>query len=212
LLAVEAKRARRKPEGITFTQAASLPVAALTALNGLRQCRELKGKSVAINGATGGVGHFALQIANACGARVTAVCRGTKTELARHLGAEVVIDYTQQDFTKAGKKYDVIFDAFAHQGFAHFKPVLAPRGFYAATLPSPSFILRYTIQAIISGPRVVSAGLRARPEDYLDLQGLVLSGAVQPVVEQKFTLAKGRQAFELAETGTARGKIIIDLS
>ena len=116
---------------------------------------------MAINGASGGVGHFALQIAKARGARVTAVCRGTKTELAKQLGGEVVIDHTQQDFTKAGKKDDVIFDAFAHQGFAHFKPALAPRGFYAADLAQPIVHFALHDPDDHQRARVVSAGLRA---------------------------------------------------
>jgi NADPH:quinone reductase-like Zn-dependent oxidoreductase len=207
----EAKMIRLMPEFLTFPQAAALPVAALTALNGLRKCGSLQGQSVAVIGATGGVGHFAVQIAKAGGAKVTGICRAGNLDLAKKLGAEEVIDYRKQDFTKAGQKYDIIFDTHAHEGFAHFKPALNPRGFYAATLPSVSFLLQLVWQIVAGGPKAVLAEMKSTPGLYDELEALLKSGAVKPLLEQKFTLTEWRKAFELLESGKVRGKVVMEV-
>ncbi len=203
------KKVRAIPAGMSFEQAASLPVAALTALNGLRQCGELSGKTVLVNGATGGVGHFAVQIAKAKGAKVTAVCSARNTELARSLGADEVIDYAKTDVTAAGRQWDVFFDAAAQAGIAKGLNAVSPKGAYANTLPRPAAMIQSVLRKVIGGKQVVMANMRDKPEDYVELERLVSSGAVKPVIEQRFSLEKLPEAFAVCEGGKVRGKCVI---
>ena len=206
----KAKTLRRMPEGWTFEQAASLPVAALTALNGLRLCGDIAGKTVLVNGATGGVGHFALQIAKAKGAKVVAVCSGKNAPLAESLGADEVIDYTKQDVTAPGRAWDVFFDAFGQVGFAKAAPVLSDDGAYASTLPGPEEMLRSVLGRLFGGKQAVPANMRGEPEDYAELERLV-QGGVKPVIEQVFPLERAADAFAACEAGKARGKVVITM-
>ena len=118
----------RKPANVTFEQAASVPLAGLTALQGLREGKIQPGQKVLINGATGGVGTFAVQIAKSFGAEVTAVCSTSKVDLVRSIGADHVIDYTKEDFTKSDQRYDMIFDNVSNHSFAERRRVLTPKG------------------------------------------------------------------------------------
>ncbi|HSN97340.1 MAG TPA: NAD(P)-dependent alcohol dehydrogenase [Candidatus Nanopelagicales bacterium] len=204
----KAKNLRRMPEGWTFEQAAALPVAALTALNGLRQCGDLAGKTVLVNGATGGVGHFALQIAKARGAKVVAVCSAKNAELARTLGADEVIDYHEEDVTAPGHTWDVFFDAFGQVGFARAEPVLREDGAYATTLPRPDVMIRSVLSRILGGKQAVAANMRSKPEDYAELERLI-QGGVKPVIEQVFPLERAADAFAVCEAGKVRGKVVI---
>lgn len=206
---VASKQLRRMPTGLTFQQAASLPVAALTATSGLRQCGDLAGKEVLVNGATGGVGHFALQVAKARGARVTAVCSGRNAELARSLGADEVIDYTQQDFTRSGRQYDVIYDAFGMLGLAKAAPAMKPRSSYATTLPGPRVFFQLAWTRLVGGRRVVLSNMRDKPEDYAELEDLLARGAVKPVIENVFPLERAAEAFATSEAGKVRGKVVL---
>ena len=129
-LTASVKLLRRIPDGLSFEQMASLPAAGLTALDGLHSYGSLEGKRVAVNGATGGVGHFALQMAKNKGAIVTAVCSGPKADWARALGADTVIDYQEVDFTRSGLGYDIIFDAYGRLGFQRASPALTKSGVY----------------------------------------------------------------------------------
>lgn len=128
-VAVPAEALRRKPSELSFDLAATLPVAGLTALHGLRLCEDLKGKSLLINGATGGVGHFALQIAHHRGARVTAVCSAANAALAKRWGADEVLDYKAGDITQGNRRFDAIYDAHGHLGFGNARKILTPQGF-----------------------------------------------------------------------------------
>lgn len=212
LVAAEASQLRHKPEWLTFEQAAALPVAALTALAGLRPCGNLAGKNVLVNGATGGVGHFALQVAKARGARVTAVCSGRNAELARSLGADEVIDYAGEDFTQAGKSYDVIFDAHGLLGLNKVAPVLAPKGFYANPLPGPRLMLQSLWGRLTRGQQAVPTNLRNLPEDYAELEDLLRNKGVKPVIEQVFPLERAAEGFAVAEGGKARGKVVLQVA
>jgi NADPH:quinone reductase-like Zn-dependent oxidoreductase len=212
LLVVPAAQVRLLPSYMNYVQAASLPVAGLTALSALRQCGDLKGKRVAVNGSTGGVGHFAVQIAKARGAHVTAIGGRDNLELAKKLGADAVVDYRQEDFVKSGQKADVIVDTHAHEGFSHFKPALTAQGRYVTTLPSVGVIWQMLWQTLAGGPRAGLAEVQASPEAYAELEALVKSGAVKPVIEQKFTLAQYARAFELLEAGKVRGKIVLEIA
>ena len=155
-----------KPANMTFEQAAAVPLAAVTALQGLRDKGQIKaGQKVLINGASGGVGTFAVQIAKAFGAEVTAVCSTTKVDMVRSLGADRVIDYTQEDFTKNGHRYDLILAANGNRSISDYKRALAPKGRYVVTGGSMAQLL----QAMLLGPLLSMAGrqnmrnVRARP-------------------------------------------------
>ena len=141
LVPVAARRLRRRPAAISPEEAAALPVAGLTALHGLRQCGDLGGRRVLVNGATGGVGHFALQIAQARGAAVvTAVCRGRNAELAAGLGAHEILDHEREDFTRSGRQWDVIFDAHAGAGTeANLSQQIVNSDEVENTMPQESF-------------------------------------------------------------------------
>jgi NADPH:quinone reductase-like Zn-dependent oxidoreductase len=208
-VAVATKHLRRIPAGISFEHAAALPVAALTAQNGLRLCGDLVGKSVIVNGATGGVGHFAVQLAKARGASVTAVCSGRNARRAKALGAEVVIDYRAQDFTAEGPRYDVLFDAFGHLSFLAGRRALKPRGRFVTTLGNPSLFLRGLWEAVTWGKRIIFANLRDRREDYDALEEQLVAGRVAPIVEQVFPLEEAAEAFATLEAGGTVGKVVI---
>jgi len=209
-VAVEAKRLRPLPKGLSFELAASLPGAALTALNGLRLCGELSGKTVVVNGATGGVGHFALQIAKAKGATVTAVCSGKNRLRAEELGADRVIDYLDQDFTRADATYDVIYDAFGKLSFDAAVRVLSAHGYYVTTTGTPRLTLSAVWRKLTGGGRRVKlASLRDRQEDNAELESLLKSGAVNPVVEKVFPFEQIEKAFATLEAGGIVGKVVI---
>jgi NADPH:quinone reductase-like Zn-dependent oxidoreductase len=209
LVPAAAKQVRVMPPGWSFEQAAALPVAALTALAGLRQCGDLQGKTVLVNGATGGVGHFALQIAKARGAKVTAVCSARNAELAQRLGADEVLDYAKVDVTSSGRKWDVFYDAFGLTPFARASRALGPKGVYATTMPGPSVVLHFVWHKLVGGQQVVLSNLRDKPEDYAELERLLQTGAVKPVIEQTFPLPRAAEAFAICEGGKARGKVIL---
>lgn len=211
-VAVEPKHLRRLPNGISFEQAATLPIAALTALNGLRQCGDLKGRSVIINGATGGVGHFAVQIAKARGARVTAVCSARNRERAKELGADTVIDYKNADLTGDAMRFDVVFDVFGHLGFAAASRVLTSRGYYATTLPGPGVFVRAFMQKLFGGQKIIFANMRAMQEDFDELEQLIAAGLVNPVIDKVFPLDQAAGAFAALEAGGTVGKVVIRIA
>ena len=209
-LAVARKRLRLMPDSMSFEQAAALPIAGLTALNGLRKCGELHGKAVLINGGTGGVGHFAVQIAKARGATVTAVCSERNAGRARSLGADVVIDYRKQDFTAGSVRYDVVFDAFGHLKYSDVARVFSDDGTLVTTLPALPLIARAVWQKVVGGRhRIVPGNLRDHPEDYAELERLLAEGSVKPVIDKIFPLAEAAQAYAALEAGGTVGKVII---
>ena len=209
-LAVACKRLRRMPDGMSFELAAALSVAGLTALKGLRECGDLHGKMVLINGGTGGVGHFAVQIAKARGATVTAVCSERNAGRARSFGADVVIDYRKQDFTAGSVRYDVVFDAFGHLKNPAVARVLTERGILVTTLPSLPLIARAVWQKVVGARHhIVLGNLRDRPEDYAALERLLAEGSVKPVIDKIVPLVEAAQAYAALEAGGTVGKVII---
>lgn len=208
---VSGKNLRRKPEAMSFEQAAALPVAGLTALHGLRQCGDLSGKAVLINGATGGVGHMALQIAKARGAIVTAVTSEQNLDRARELGANDTIDYKQTDFTQGTARYDVIFDAHGHLTFSRAERALEARGIYVTTLGNPKLILQAIRQKFSGGKQIVFANLRARTADFAELERLVTGGDVRVVIENKYDLEHAADAFARSEGGGVVGKVVLQV-
>ncbi len=208
-VAVPVTALRRKPASMTFEQAATLPVAALTALHGMRVCGVLAGKSLLINGATGGVGHFVLQIAKARGAHVTAVCSARNAALATQLGATEVIDYRTQDFTTGSNRYDIIYDAHGYLKFGKARRVLNPKGQYVTPLGLPTVYLRSLVQNLFTSQRLLVANVRSEPQDYTELETLVTSGVVRPVIDRVLPLAQAGEAFAASERGGLAGKIVI---
>jgi len=211
LLAIDQKFARAIPGQISFEEAASLPIAALTALNGLRRCRVTAGKEVLINGGTGGVGHFAIQIARAKGAIVTATCRQVNAELAKKLGANNTMGYSREEFAKTEKKFDAVLDAYGKMDFEDICRLLKRSGIYATTQIKPFLFLSSLFTQLVYGKKLTSSNLRSKPEDMDEMERLFLDKKLYPVIEHTFTLDQAGEAFELAENGKPRGKVIIKI-
>jgi NADPH:quinone reductase-like Zn-dependent oxidoreductase len=210
-----------KPPNVTFEQAASIPLAGLTALQGLRVGNPHAGQKVLINGATGGVGTFAVQIAKAFGADVTAVCSTRNVDLVRSIGADRVIDYTKEDFTKTDQRYDMIFDNVGNHSFAERRRVLNPKGICVLaglggmSASTPQALGRifggFTARALSSFTRQKFAmyGTTTRKEDLVQLGDLIQTGKVRPVIERTYKLNDAAEAFRQLDRGHARGKLVI---
>jgi NADPH:quinone reductase-like Zn-dependent oxidoreductase len=209
LLAVDQKFARAIPQQISFEEAASLPIAALTALNGLRRCRVTEGKAVLINGGTGGVGHFAIQIAKAKGAIVTATCSQGNAELARTLGADETIGYSKEELAKSEKKFNAILDAYGRMDLEDVCRFLKRGGIYATTQIKPFLFFSSLLVQLVYAKKLTSSNMRSRPEDMEEMERLIIDKKLYPVIENYFTLDHSAEAFKLAEHGKPRGKIII---
>ena len=194
---------------MSFEEAASLPIAALTALNGLRRCEVVKGTQVLVNGGTGGVGHFAVQIAKAKGAIVTATCSDANAELAQALGADETMRYGKTDLASTDKKFDAIMDAYGHMDLNDVYRLLKRGGIYASTMINPLYRITSFFIKLIYGKKLTSSNMQALPEDVREIEKLFLEKKLHPVIENYFTLDKADKAFELAEKGKPRGKIII---
>jgi NADPH:quinone reductase-like Zn-dependent oxidoreductase len=213
-----------KPDNVTFEQAASVPVAAYTALQGLRlgrlgdKGRAQPRQSVLINGAAGGVGTFAVQIAKTFGVEVTGVCRTTNMEMVRSIGADHVIDYTREDFTRSGQRYDLIFDCVADHSLWACKRALTPQGTCVPVGgPGRSVVslLARVIAAIVLS-RLVSQKFtpilaRARKDDLNTMRELMAGGKVTPVIDRRYGLNEAAEAVRYLGEGHARGKVIISL-
>jgi len=208
-----------KPANISFEQAAAVPVAAITALQGLRAGGVGAGTTVLINGASGGVGTFAVQIAKSLGAKVTGVSSTRNLELVRSLGADAVIDYTQADYTTAGVQYDMILDNVGNHGFLANRRALTPGGKYVliggggpenGTWIGPMI---NPVKAMLISPfikqdmQVLFANLSR--DDLAELARLMAEGQVTPVIDRRYSLAEVPEAIRYLETGRARGKVVI---
>jgi len=209
LRAVDQKHVRAVPEGLSFNEAAALPIAGLTALNGLRKCGVKEGTRLLINGGTGGVGHFAVQIARARGAIVTATCSTENRELARELGADEVMAYSPEELAATDKKFDSIMDAYGKMELRHVCHLLRRKGIYASTLFIPPPYLSMVLVRLAFGKKLKTANMRRRPEDWKEIEKLFAEGKLRPLLENIFPLERAAEAFELAEKGKPRGKIIV---
>ena len=206
-----------KPASMTFEEAAAVPMAAVTALQGLRDKGQIQpGQKVVIHGASGGVGTFAVQIAKAFRAEVTAVCSTRKVDLVRSIGADHVIDYTQEDFTKNGQRYDLILAANGNRSMFEYKRALAPTGRYVVTGGS----MAQLFQAMLLGPLLSTAGRQkmgnvlARPnqKDLACMKELLEAGKVIPVIDRCYPLSETAEAIRYLEAGHARGKVVITVT
>ncbi len=211
-----------KPPNVTFEQAASLPLAGLVALQGLREGNIQPGQKVLINGATGGVGTFAVQIAKSFGAEVTAVCSTRNVDLVRSIGADHVIDYTKEDFTKSDQRYDVIFDNVDNHSFSERSRVLTPKGICVlagiggAGVTSGQAIGRIASNLFIARARssftdqkFPTYRIKTSKQDLTTLSDLVESGKLKPVIERTYKLSDAQEAMRYLGEGHARGKIVV---
>jgi len=207
-----------KPNSISFEQAASVPVAALTALRGIRNNGKVQpGHKVLINGAAGGVGTFAVQIAKSFGADVTGVCSTRNVEMVRSLGADHVVDYTQEDFTKTDKRYDVILDNMTNHPLSAVKRILNPKGIFAAVGGSSgpwmleffSLLFKMLLLSWFSSKKLGMVMAKSSKEDLNAICQLLQTGKVKPVIDRRYTLSEAPEAIRYLEQGHARGKVVI---
>jgi NADPH:quinone reductase-like Zn-dependent oxidoreductase len=206
-----------KPRSLSFEEAAAVPLAAMTALQGLRDKGRIRsGQKVLINGAAGGVGTFAVQIAKSFGTEVTAVCSTQNLETALSLGADHVIDYTQEDFTANGERYDVILAANGYHPISDYKRSLGRGGTYVMSGGSGSQMSEALLlgpwMSVIGGKRMGGLTAKATLADLLVVKDLVDAGKVRPIVDRRYPLADGADAFRYLEAGHARGKIVITMA
>ena len=208
--AVPESSAAFKPKNITHAEAAAVPIAGLTALQALRDLGEIKaGYKVLINGASGGVGMFAVQVAKALNAEVTGVCSAKNREFVKNLGADFVLDYAEVDFTKQPQKYDMILDAVGKKTFAECEKVLQSEGVYISTLPSLENFVPMLTSGFLSGKKAKLIVANPNPGDLGILRELIESEQVEPIVDRTYSLAEVAAAHVYSETGRAVGKIAI---
>ena len=205
-----------KPAAMTFEQAAAVPVAGLTALQGLRDHGQIQpGQKVLINGASGGVGTFAVQIAKALGAHVTGVCSGPNLEMVRSLGADNMIDYTKEGFWRSEKEYDLIIDNAAFYSIRKTLRALKPTGVYvliggsSSTVSLLKSLILNPLISRIMGRKLVSFMASMNQPDMAVLRELLEAGKVVPVIDRKYSLSEVPQAIRYVEEGHTRGKVVI---
>ena len=201
-----------KPHNLTFEQAAAVPTSALAALHGLRDAGKVQpGQKVLINGASGGVGTFAVQIAKSFGAEVTGVCSTRNVEMVRSIGADHVIDYTREDFTQDGPRFDLILDNVGNRSFSDCRRALTPQG---VLIPNTGHAgMGYILAAMVRSVFVRQQGrlFLSMPNhaDLVLLSELVESGKVRPVIDRTYPLSATPEAFRYVDHGHARGKVVI---
>jgi NADPH:quinone reductase-like Zn-dependent oxidoreductase len=209
-----------KPTSLSYAQAAAIPDSGLTALQGLRAIGAIRpGHKVLINGASGGVGTFAVQIAKALGAHVTAVCSTRHIEVVRALGADHVVDYTQDDFTRRGRRYDILFDLAGNRLLADCKRVLNPSGVFvsSATKAGQNWIgplvwmLKVVAAGALASQKMTPFIMQPRSEDLLALKRLAEAGDLTPHIERSYPLSQAAEAIRHIDQGHAQGKTVIEL-
>lgn len=205
-----------KPVNISFDEAAAIPMAAITALQGLRDEGQIRaGQTVLINGASGGVGTFAVQIAKSFGAEVTAVCSTRNLEQARSIGADHVIDYTKEDFTKNGQQYDLVFAANGYHSLSAYKRALTPKGIYIMAGGTMGQIF----QSMLIGPMMSENGGRKMSgisakrsqDDLVFIKELFEAGKIKSVIDKRYPLGEAAEALRYLGAGHARGKVVISV-
>ena len=203
-----------KPASMTFEEAAAVPGAGITALRGLRDFGQIQpGQKVLINGASGGVGTFAVQIAKSFGAEVTGVCSTSKLDMVRSIGADQVIDYTHEDFTQNGQRYDLILDIGANRSLSDYKRALSPKGIYVLA----GFSMAAMLRVMFLGPLISLTGSKKfvvlmpklDPKAMVFMKELLEAGKVVPVIDRRYPLSDVAEAIRYLEEGYARGKVVI---
>jgi 2-desacetyl-2-hydroxyethyl bacteriochlorophyllide A dehydrogenase len=205
-----------KPAQLSFEEAAAVPLAAVTALQGLRYKGQIQpGQKVLINGASGGVGTFAVQIAKSFGTEVTGVCSTRNLDMVRSIGADHVIDYTQEDFTRNGQQYDLIYDAVGNRSVSDYKRALSPGGI--CVVAGFSGLLRLFEHGVLGSLRSKTGNkkvglmgtVQVNQQDLLFVKELLEAGKVVPVIDRRYPLSETAEAIRYLEEGHARGKVVI---
>lgn len=213
------KKMALKPANLTFQQAAAVPLAAISALQGLRDKGRIQpGHKVLINGAAGGVGTFAVQIAKSFGAHVTGVCSTRNVNLVRSIGSDRVIDYTEENFTQSGQRYDLVFDCVGNHSLSAFRRIMSSKGNYVMVGgPSGRWIgpLDRSLKALLLSPFVSQNLLMflatTNKEDLVVLKELIEAKKVMPVIDKRYSFSEIPEAIRYIEEGHARGKVVITL-
>lgn len=208
-----------KPANLSFEQAAAVPVAALTALQGLRDKGRIQpGQRVLVNGAAGGVGTFAVQIAKAFGAHVTGVCSTRNVDMVRSIGADHVIDYTREDFTSGSQRYDLILDCMANHALSACRGVIGAKGTYVVVGGPPGRwvgplapLLKVLLMSRFVSQKLIVFIAKGSKEDLAFLKGLIEGGKITPVIDRSYALSKVPEAIGYLEQGHARGKVVITM-
>jgi len=215
----KASRVALKPRNVTFEHAACIPFAASIALQGLKQGGIAPGLRVLINGASGGVGTFAVQIAKAYGAEVTAVCGTRNVDMVGSIGADRVKDYAREDFTLDSARYDLIFDGVANHALSAYRRVLKPGG-TCVTVGAPgritslgmlALMIKPVLASLARGRRFVALSARFREDDLEAIRDLTESGKLRPVVDRRYALDDVARAVAYVEEGHASGKVVINV-
>lgn len=217
-VSVSRRNVTHKPTNVTFEQAAAVPMGGITALQALRDRGRVEaGHKVLVNGAAGGVGTFAVQIAKAMGAEVTAVCSTRNVEMVRSIGADHVVDYTKADFTKARERYDVIIDIIGNHSISAVRRLLEPHGRHVAVgqadmgdwLGPITFLGGLAVSSIGRSRKSSAMIAKNTQEDFLVLGRMLEEGSIVPVIDRTYPLAEAPDAIRYLEKGHARGKVVI---
>lgn len=211
-----------KPENLSFEQAAAVPIAGITALQGLRDCGKVRpGQRLLVNGASGGVGTFAVQIGKWLGAHVTGVCSTRNADLVESLGADRVIDYTHEDFTRSGERWDAIFDLVGNRSLRDFRRILEPKGVFVGcgggTIEKSSIdylevMLARAVIAPFVSQKITGVLAKANTADLKLLADLLDKGTIRSVLDRSYPLNQVAEAIGYVETGRARGKVTISIA
>lgn len=202
-----------KPTNMTYEEAAAVPYGACIALLFLKDYGHLqRGKRVLINGASGGVGTFAVQLAKQFGAEVTGVCSTPNQGLVQSIGADRIIDYTKEDFTKNDQTYDIIFDAVGKRSFSQCKSSLSQKGVYLSTVATIPLLLQMLWTSRVGSKRAIFAMPIFQPEDLIFLKNSIEAGAVKSVIDRSYPLSQIAEAHRYAEKGHAKGKVVITIT
>ena len=211
----EAKPIVIKPTNTTYEETVGIADGAATALTFLRDVAKLqRGQKVLINGASGAVGAYAVQIAKYFGAEVTGVCSTSNIELVKSLGADKVIDYTHSDFTKSGQTYDVIFDAVGKRSFSQCKRALTQKGVYLSTVPMLGIVFQMLRTSLIGSKKAkfATAGLMQNKDNFGFLKELIVAGKLKAVIDRCYPLEQIAEAHKYVETGHKKGNVILTIA
>src|SRR5258706_5635820 len=206
-----------KPANLSFEEAAAVPMAAVTALQGLRDTGQIQpGQKVLINGASGGVGTFAVQIAKYFGAEVTAVCSTMNLDQARSIGADHVIDYTKENFTQNGQQYDLVFAANGYHSLSAYKRALTPKGIYVMAGGSMAQIFQAMLMGSwmseTAGKKMGGVSAKSNQKDLVIIKELLEAGKVVPVIDRRYPLSEAAEALRYLGEGHAKGKVVIAIA